>query len=81
LRFGAQVVSLLLFDSIAILTDWSIYGSDAIFSSDNLSEMINLVFGAACNRRGKHEGGRQNRRGDPVVDFYPHQARGALFRA
>jgi alkanesulfonate monooxygenase SsuD/methylene tetrahydromethanopterin reductase-like flavin-dependent oxidoreductase (luciferase family) len=35
LRFGVQVVSILLFDSIAILTDWSIYGPDAIFSSDS----------------------------------------------
>jgi hypothetical protein len=34
LRFGSRSVSLLLFDSIAILTDWSIYGSDPIFSGD-----------------------------------------------
>jgi len=32
--FRLQPVSLLLFNAIAILSDWSIYGSDTIFSSD-----------------------------------------------
>jgi hypothetical protein len=37
LRFGAQSVSLFLFDSMAILIDRPIYGSEPIFSSDRSS--------------------------------------------